>query len=264
MTRSLYPSISLSDGFASALMALGTIALLTSPENSIHQLFHPFENLEKPEVAIEAGAQASTSAPSADTSTCTLQSSSVPDSLSLYSENAPVLGSRDVPVRILEFFDPFCPHCQRLHNDLLPKLRSEIPTDSVAIYMRPFPLSKTSVPAILALYHAEEQGQFSELLDVMFTFGQPSKPSRKAMGYLARAADLDPNPLFRSLSTRRFQDRLDESVRVAEALGIRGTPTVFLGQRKMSRTSYEPECMAQLIRSELRSTTDQEVTPSSR
>jgi len=187
-----------------------------------------------------------------DTSECRLQEPvSLPDSLSLYTSNTPRIGSSDAPVRILEFFDPNCPHCRTLHNRALPQLREMIPADSTALYMRPYPLSRKSAPQIFALYHAHEKGRFSQLLDVMFSFGSPSSMTPKTLRYYARAAGLPADTLFRAVASGRYGDRLRRSMSVAKALGVDGTPTLFIEGRPIPRSSYRPKCLSTLIRKQL-------------
>lgn len=190
-----------------------------------------------------------------DTSECRFQEPvSLPDSLSLYTSNTPRIGSSDAPVRIVEFFDPNCPHCRTLHNKALPQLREMIPADSTALYMRPYPLSRKSAPQIFALYHAHEKGRFSQLLDVMFSFGSPSSMTPKTLRYYARAAGLPSDTLFKAVASGRYGDRLRRSMSVAKALGVDGTPTLFIDGHSIPRSSYRPECLSTLIRKQLQST----------
>jgi protein-disulfide isomerase len=171
--------------------------------------------------------------------------------VSLTTSRVPRSGPADASVRLVEFFDPNCPHCRRMHQGLFPQMRQRIPTDSVAVYFRPYPLSKKSRPQLYALYYAEEVGQFLRLLDVMYTLGPPSQVSRKALGYMAKAADLRPDSTFAAVRDGRYADRLRRSVEVGRSVGVEGTPTLFLNGRQLTRSSYNPRCLARLIREQL-------------
>jgi protein-disulfide isomerase len=191
----------------------------------------------------------SQSLPVTDTSSCTLSDSlSLPDSLSLYSSDTPRIGPHDASVRIVEFFDPNCPHCRTFHNRLLPRVKEATPSGSFSLYLRPYPLSKRSYPQIFSLYYAHEVGQLPDLLDVMFTFGPPTRITRQTFHYYAKAADMRPDSTFAAVSSSRFESRMARSIDVANAAGVKGTPTVFVNGRKVPRSSFNPSCIVQFIK----------------
>lgn len=185
-------------------------------------------------------------------SACTFADRSRPDdSVSLYSAGAMHLGSPDAPIRLLEFFDPNCPYCRRFHKRVLPKLRSQIPADSLSLFLRPFPLSKKSIPQFHALYFADEQESLPRLLDVMFSFSKPSSLSRSTFVYYARAANLPTDSLVQAVSRSQYQGRLRQAVSTARSMDIEGTPTLFINGQRVSRSSLNPQCLSTLIRREL-------------
>lgn len=128
-----------------------------------------------------------------------------------------------------------------------------VPADSIALYMRPYPLSRKSAPQIFALYHAYEEDSFTRLLDVMYSFGSPSSMNRETLRYYARAAGLPPDTLLRAVASGRYGDRLRRSMTVAKALGVDGTPTLFIDGHPIPRSSYRPKCLSTLVRQRLKS-----------
>lgn len=176
---------------------------------------------------------------------------SLPDSLSLYSDKDPRVGPPGAPVRIAEFYDPGCPYCRKLHVQEMPKVMDEVPSDSVSFYYRPFPLRESSIPLFFALYYADDQGVFSDLLDVMYSFGKPTTMSRTVMETYAKSVDLDPGPFFDKVSSGDYLKHVRSSRAVAKQIGVRGTPTLIINGKKVSRGGYNADCLSNLINQEI-------------
>ncbi|MYD65880.1 MAG: thioredoxin domain-containing protein [Chloroflexi bacterium] len=83
---------------------------------------------------------------------------------------APIEGSPDAPVMIVEFSDFQCPFCQRWYVDTLPEIRALV-GDDVAITFLHFPLTRIHANAAMAHAAAEcagSQGKFWEMHDLLF------------------------------------------------------------------------------------------------
>lgn len=86
------------------------------------------------------------------------------------ASGAPVEGSPDAPVMIVEFSDFQCPFCLRWYADTLPEIRALVGED-VAIAFLHFPLTGIHANAALAHAAAEcagSQGKFWEMHDLLF------------------------------------------------------------------------------------------------
>lgn len=86
------------------------------------------------------------------------------------ASGAPIEGSPDVAVMILEFSDFECPFCQRWYVDTLPEIRARV-GDDVAIAFLHFPLTRIHPNAVMAHAAAEcagNQGKFWEMHDLLF------------------------------------------------------------------------------------------------
>lgn len=100
---------------------------------------------------------------------------SVPPRLAILPERpdvsgAPIEGSPDAPVVVLEFSDFECPFCQRWYVDTLPGIRARVGED-VAIAFFHFPLTQIHPNAAMAHAAAEcagSQGKFWEMHDLLF------------------------------------------------------------------------------------------------
>src|SRR5258706_9234557 len=86
--------------------------------------------------------------------------------------NAPLLGSKDAPLTIVEFTDYQCPFCQQFHTNTFPELKQPyIDTGKARFYSRDLPLDfhANAMRAAQAGRCAADQGQaqFWKLRDVM-------------------------------------------------------------------------------------------------
>lgn len=84
--------------------------------------------------------------------------------------DAPIEGSPDAVVMIVEFSDFQCPFCQRWYVDTLPDIRALV-GDDVAITFLHFPLTRIHANAAMAHAAAEcagSQGMFWEMHDLLF------------------------------------------------------------------------------------------------
>ena len=86
------------------------------------------------------------------------------------ASGAPIEGSPEAAVVILEFSDFECPFCQRWYVDTLPEIRARV-GDDVAIAFLHFPLTQIHANAAMAHAAAEcagSQGKFWEMHDLLF------------------------------------------------------------------------------------------------
>lgn len=141
-------------------------------------------------------------------------------------------GPADAPVTIVEFSDFECPYCAKL-SPVLAKVRATY-GDKVRIAYRQFPVlfHRDSVIAAEAGVAAAAQGKFWAFHDQVFGhFGHLTRADLEAY---AKAAGLD-LPRFRAaLDARTYHDAVIEEGAAAEALGVDGTPTMFINGQPVS------------------------------
>ena len=87
------------------------------------------------------------------------------------SMSSPILGSPDAPVTIIEFGDYQCPSCKKWFLDSKPQIISNLIDTGKAnlIFIDIALLGKDSLPASAATYCAEEQGQYWNYHDLLYS-----------------------------------------------------------------------------------------------
>lgn len=134
------------------------------------------------------------------------------------------LGSRNSSRIIVEYSDYQCPYCRRAHLTLDSILADQ---PNVAVVYRHVPLERVhpmATPAARASICSEEQGRFAALHSVLFE----NEQWQEGADWLevARLAGIPDTAAFTScLTAQRTTERLDRDKALADALGIRGTPT---------------------------------------
>lgn len=142
---------------------------------------------------------------------------------------APVKGPPMAKISIVEFSDFECPHCGAAHP-VLGRVLDEFP-GKVNVVFKHFPLDghKNAAPAARAAVAAHQQGKFWELADELFEHQRELSPEK--IRELAKSAGLDLAKFDADLAAGSAQERVERDKKEGVALGIQGTPTLFINGR---------------------------------
>jgi protein-disulfide isomerase/rhodanese-related sulfurtransferase len=158
-------------------------------------------------------------------------------------------GNPQAPVTVVEFGDFECPVCVRA-EEIAREIRAKY-GDRIQFAFRQFPLTKIhpwAEKAAEASECAAEQGKFWEAVDKLYA-GQ-SDLSEYALKRYAAELGLDQSRFNQCLSGGSTAARVRRDAEDARALGLRATPTFFIGQR-MVEGLLEFAPFAQLVEQEL-------------
>ena len=142
-----------------------------------------------------------------------------------------VRGPVDAPLTLVEYGDFECPFCGRL-TGAVEELRERF-GDRLRYVFRHVPLTDVHPAAELAAQAAEAagaQGRFWEMHDRLFAH-QDALQADDLLAH-ASALGLDLDRFERDLLEERHAARVRDDAVSAEASGVRGTPTFFLGDRR--------------------------------
>lgn len=145
------------------------------------------------------------------------------------------IGPADALVTIVEFSDFQCPFCAR-EAPILVHARQKY-GDAVRIVYRHMPVHRDAMLAAEAGVAAADQGKFWAFHDQVFShFGHLTRADLDAF---AKAAGCDLARFDAALDTRRFHDAVVAEYAAAEALGVDGTPTLFINGQPIVGASEE-------------------------
>lgn len=174
-----------------------------------------------------------------------------PYRLKFDNTGAPSAGKADAPVTLVEFSDFQCPYC-RLFASTLTAVEAKY-GDKVRLVYRQFPIPSIhpfAIKAAEASLCANEQGKFWELHDVMFTEQQSlSVPEIKSK---ARNLGIDPGRFDSCLDGGRFAAQVQNDMKEGAAVGIAGTPAVFINGVELKGGAVPLETVTAAIDRELR------------
>jgi protein-disulfide isomerase len=145
------------------------------------------------------------------------------------------LGSDSAKVEVTEYSDFECPFCASFATVQMPVIRQQlIATGKVRWRYRDFPLPvhQYSRYAALAAQCAGEQRKFWEMHDQLFSnhqWAQTGKNPASLFRDFARTIGLDIDKYDACVDGQRYAGRIQASVQEGEALGVRGTPSFFVG-----------------------------------
>lgn len=147
-------------------------------------------------------------------------------------EGAPTRGSKDAKAVMIVYSDFQCPFCGRFARDVLPEIeRRYITTGSVALAFRhlPLPIHAHAVQAAASAECAGRQGRFWEMHDLLFA---QNRLDEEILLRLTKSIELlDRGRFDECLKDKAIRERVTASADEAQRLGIRSTPTFFIGKR---------------------------------
>jgi len=150
------------------------------------------------------------------------------------------MGDPNAPIRIEEFSDYLCSHCQAFALQQEPGIvRDYVATGKVYFVYIPFSfMAPESGRAAEASYCAADQGKFWEYHDIIFenvgtATTQPLADARLIQ--YAEALGLDVNTFRSCLNGNTYRRQVQDDLTYGRGLGVTGTPTFNLNGRLFGR-----------------------------
>lgn len=146
---------------------------------------------------------------------------------------APALGPDAARVAFVEFSDYECPFCIRHFQQTMPRIvTTYVKTGRIRYVFRDWPVDQLhpeSIRAHEAAHCAGEQNRYWELHPRLF--GPAGSHSPERLLGLAREVGLDMNAFSACIESRRSDDAIRLTSRMAVEFGATGTPAFFVGLR---------------------------------
>lgn len=160
-------------------------------------------------------------------------------------DGTPAWGAADAPVTIVEYSDLQCPHCKKAHEALEERLPKAY-AGKVRWVSKSYPLRNAhpwAYDAAVAVacagllkpeaYRALQSDFFRDQPAI-----SPGNVREKALAY-ARKAGLKPAEFEACLDGPEGRARVDAHIQEGEALGISGTPTIYVNGRRAPAFPFE-------------------------
>jgi len=141
------------------------------------------------------------------------------------------LGNKDGDVTFVEFFDYNCGYCKRAMTDMLDLMKSD---SKLKVVLKEFPvLSQGSVEAAqvaVAVRMQDPTGKKYLDFHQKLLGGRGAADKARAMA-AAKEAGLDMAKLEKDLASSEVRVTLEENMKLAESLGMNGTPSYVIGKQ---------------------------------
>lgn len=166
-----------------------------------------------------------------------------------------MLGSPNALVTIEEFADFQCPTCASVHAKM--KEITALYGNRIKFVYRNFPLTqihKNAYDAAVAAESAGLQGKYWEMQNQLFTNQTAwanSADARKIFGEYAQKIGLDVDRFQTDMLGLAAKSRVDLDIARGRAMGINGTPSIFINGRQLSFEQFDVTPMRQVIDAEL-------------
>lgn len=147
-----------------------------------------------------------------------------------------VMGSKDAKIAFIEFSDYQCPYCTRFHRETFNRLKRKFfDTGQVAYAFRdqPSPERPQALRAAVAARCAGEQERYFDMQTVLFN--NTTRLKDDIYSKYAKELGLDVSKFDACMINEQVLSRVDKDIVAGRHLGIRGTPTFFVGKLEGGR-----------------------------
>jgi protein-disulfide isomerase len=175
---------------------------------------------------------------------------STSQSSTLVRAHSPVIGNKDAPVTIVEFFDPACETCRAMYP-IVKNIMADH-GDRLRLVIRYAPFHKGSDDAVRILEMARKQGIYVKVLEAMLE-AQPEwadhhRPDISKAWTAAASAGLDVTAARSGMMAADVTAVLEQDMADIRALGVRQTPTFFVNGKPLP--SFGVRQLQDLVRGE--------------
>ena len=176
------------------------------------------------------------------------QLKNIPESESVLAktntDSAHIRGNPDAPVTLEEFGDFQCPPCGKF-SEFVEELLKEY-NSRLRLVFRNFPLSghEHAREAALAAEAAGLQGKFWEMHDTLYREQETwtKAPNvREVFESYAGTIGLDVDQFKKDVDGDKARERVDSDRALADFLGVKATPTLFINNRPVDPKDKNPE-----------------------
>jgi protein-disulfide isomerase len=146
------------------------------------------------------------------------------------SPNQVVLGNPKGDVTMVEFFDYNCGYCKRAMGDMLTLLKTD---PHLKVVLKEFPVlgpgSVEAAKVAVAVRMQDKTGKKYLEFHTKLLGGRGEANGARALA-VAKEVGLDMNQLQKDMASDEVKTTLNEDFKLAEALGLNGTPSYVVGQ----------------------------------
>lgn len=154
------------------------------------------------------------------------------------------MGDNSKNISVVEFLDPECESCA-IYSTVVKRLYKEYYGD-IQIVVKYLDNHKNSRFTIQILEAARVQGKYEEVLDMMFEkhslwashYSSVDKPEL-LWQFLKEISDLDIEKLKEDMKNPKIDEIIKQDREDANALGVRGTPTIFVNGKQLQELSQK-------------------------
>lgn len=154
------------------------------------------------------------------------------------------MGDNSKNISVVEFLDPECESCA-IYSTVVKRLYKEYYGD-IQIVVKYLDNHKNSRFTIQILEAARVQGKYEEVLDMMFEkhslwashYSSVDKPEL-LWQFLKEISDLDIDKLKEDMKNPKIDEIIKQDREDANALGVRGTPTIFVNGKQLQELSHK-------------------------
>lgn len=140
-----------------------------------------------------------------------------------------VAGNPQGDVTLVEFFDYNCPYCKQAHGDMNSLIKSD---DKLRVVYKDFPVlgpgSVEAAQVAVAIRMQDPSGEKSRAFRDALLGNRGQADKARALAF-ARDIGADMSRLETDLTSDEIKATLDENFKLAEQLGLNGTPSYVVG-----------------------------------
>jgi len=144
-------------------------------------------------------------------------------------DGSPARGPDSAPVTVVEFADFECPFCQHIAPELDHLAEAKSPSLRFVFKFMPLAMHPRGEPAARAAIAAQAQGKFWEMHHQLFA--NAPRLEESDLDVYARSIGMDLERFHADMKSLATKARLDADRKLADDLGVKGTPTIFINGR---------------------------------